>query len=100
MPLRGLRESLGSFGDDLYLPAEVHEEDSIGDVYDFDAVYAARGLDNRCAVLGGARVDRQVADDGVAADADDVYRADVSARAPDGDGQFPERARARRKLNA
>ena len=90
----------GRLRDDLDLAAEVHEEDAVGDVYDFDAVNASGGLDDCPAVLGGARVDRQVAYDRVAPDADDVNRADVAARAPDGRRQPAEGARARRELDA
>ena len=71
------------FRDDLDLAAEVHEEDSVADVDDLDAVHVARRADDVRAVLGRPGVDRQVADDRVAADAHDVNRADVAARAAD-----------------
>jgi hypothetical protein len=78
----------------------MHEEDAVGDVDDLDAVHGAGGPDDLLPVLGRAGVDGDVADDLVAADADDVDGADVAAGPPDGDGQLAERPRPARKLDA
>jgi hypothetical protein len=53
----------------------VHQESAVGDVNQLDAVYGAHGRDDLLAVLAGRGVDADVADDRIAADADNVYRA-------------------------
>src|SRR6185369_3366876 len=76
----------------LDLAAEVHEEGAVGDVDDADAFQRFQTLDHLLAVTLAARLERDVAGDGVAAHLDEVDGADVRPALPDGGGDLAEHA--------
>src|ERR1044072_3051341 len=88
------------FGNDFNLPADVHEEGAIGDLQHFDAVDVFNGVNNRVFVFAGEGVDGDVANDVIAAHADDVDRANVAAGFTDRGCYFAECAGPAGQLDA
>ena len=76
----------------LDLAAEVHQERPVGDAFDLDPVDRPHSFDDLLEMLGAGRVDRDVADLRRAFDADEVDRAERTARVADRLRESCERA--------
>ena len=78
---------------DLDLAAKVHEKRAVGDVDDPQARRLLQAIHDLHAVHAVAGVDRDVADDAVAAGLDQVHRADVATGVADRHGDAAEHPR-------
>ena len=76
----------------LDLAAEVHQERAVGRVDDADVLELVERRGDRAPLLGPGGVDRDVADELVVLEVDDVDRADHAAGSPDRTGDAPEHA--------
>ena len=97
---RSSRVLIGSFGHDLELAAEMHEERAIRDVLDEDAVEVAHRLDDAADVLCVAREDRHVAHFRPVLDANEVDRVEQRVVVRDRGCERRERAGTIRQVHA